>query len=96
MSYRLYTLMVDKDTALQEYLDSIYVISHSYSTIATYRLSIVNKNKVGFRDFIEQKYGIDEIQLVDKVKKEENDVYKILKEFVIFLDKEGYTSKSIQ
>lgn len=88
--------MVDKDSALQEYLDSIYVISHSYSTIATYRLSIINKNKVGFRDFIIQKYGVDEIQLVDKIKKEELDAYKILKEFVIFLDKEGYTSKSIQ
>lgn len=88
--------MVDKDTALQEYLDSIYVISHSYSTIGTYRLSIVNKNKVGFRDFIEQKYGLDEIKLVEKIKKEELDAYKILKEFVIFLDKNGYTSKSIQ
>lgn len=88
--------MINKDTALQDYLDSIYVISHSYSTIGTYRLSIVNKNKVGFRDFIEQKYGIDEIKLVEKIKKDELDPYVILKEFVIFLDKNGYTSKSIQ
>ncbi|MDE1728728.1 MAG: tyrosine-type recombinase/integrase [Thaumarchaeota archaeon] len=88
--------MINKDTTLQDYLDSIYVISHSYSTIGTYRLSIVNKNKVGFRDFIEQKYGIDEIKLVEKIKKDELDPYVILKEFVIFLDKNGYTSKSIQ
>lgn len=88
--------MVNKDTALQDYLDSIYVISHSYSTIGTYRLSIVNKNKVGFRDFIEQKYGIDEIKLVEKIKKDDLDPYVVLKEFVIFLDKNGYTSKSIQ
>jgi integrase len=59
-------------------------------------LSIVNKNKVGFRDFIEQKYGFDEIKLVEKIKSQELDAYKILKEFVIFLDKNGYTSKSIQ
>jgi integrase len=88
--------MINKNIALQDYLDSIYVISHSYSTIGTYRLSIVNKNKVGFRDFIEQKYGIDEIKLVEKIKKDELDPYVVLKEFVIFLDKNGYTSKSIQ
>lgn len=78
-------MLINKDTALQEYLDSIYVISHSYSTVSTYRLSIVNQNKVGFRDFIEQKYGFDEIKLVEKIKNQEFDVYKILKENTWFV-----------
>src|SRR2546428_3272335 len=97
MSYTISIVMVlDKDSALQDYLDTINVISHSFSTVSTYRLSIVNKNKVGFRDFIQEKYTMDEIQLTDKVTKEGLDVYKILGEFVVFLDKSGYTPKSIE
>jgi type III secretory pathway component EscR len=60
--------MSDPNQALEAYLDSVYIMSHSHSTMASYRLSVVNKNKTGFRDFLEQKYGIDELQLVEKIK----------------------------
>jgi integrase len=64
--------------------------------MTTYRLSIINKHKVGFRDFIQQKYHVDEHQLVEKIKIQELDIYKVLSEFVIFLDKNGYKPKTIQ
>jgi len=82
--------------ALEDYLSSLYILSHSESTVSSYRMAIINKNKVGFRDFLHQKYNLDEIQLADKIKNGDLDTYKILKEFVIFLDKFGYKPKSIQ
>jgi len=64
--------------------------------MTTYKLSIINKHKVGFRDFIQQRYRIDELQLVEKIKTLELDIYRVLSEFVIFLDKNGYKPKTIQ
>ena len=84
------------DQTLDDYLSSIYVISHSYSSVTMYRMSIVNRNHVGFRDFLQQKYNINELQLVEKIQKQELDIYKLLKEFVIFLDQNEYSPKSIQ
>lgn len=88
--------MQDPNKTLEDYLDSIHIISHSHSTIASYKLSIVNKHKAGFRDFLEQKYQINELHLVEKIKNGEFDTYKILSEFVLFLDKKGYKPRSIQ
>lgn len=88
--------MVDKDSVLQDYLDSMYMISHSHSTVSSYKLAITNMHKSGFRNFIEQKYNIDEIQFAEKIKAGEFDVYKILKEWLVFLDKFGYRPKSIE
>jgi integrase len=81
---------------MEEFLSSVYILSHSKSTVSTYRLSIVNKKKTGFCDFLNQKYNIDEFSLVEKIKNQEMDVYKILKEFVIFLDVSKYQPKSIK
>ena len=88
--------ILNKSNELEDYLSAIYIMSHSYSTVSSYRLSIVNKNKSGFRDFLQQKYNIDEFELVYRIKKKELDVYVILKEFVIFLDKLDYKPNSIQ
>jgi integrase len=79
----------------KDYLDSIYIISHSYSTVSAYRLSIYNKNKSGFRDFLQQKYNINELEFAEQIKQEKFDVYAILRDFVIFLDKSNYKPKSI-
>jgi len=81
---------------LEDYLSSIYIMSHSHRTMTSYRLSIVNKNQVGFRNFLQQRYGIDEMQLVERIKNQELDIYKVLSEFVLFLDKRGYKPKTIQ
>jgi len=89
--------MVDKDfdKPLEDYLSSVFILSHSHSTVSTYRMAITNKNNTGFREFLSQKYSINEFELVDKVKNNFFDVYKVLNEFVVFLDSKGYKPKSI-
>ena len=44
---------------LDDYLSSMYTLSHSYSTVSSYRLSITNKNKTGFREFLKEKYDLE-------------------------------------
>ncbi|MCV0372757.1 MAG: site-specific integrase [Nitrosarchaeum sp.] len=83
------------DKSLDDYLSSIFILSHSHSTVSTYRLAITNKHKTGFREFLFQKYAIDEFELVEKVTDGSFDIYKILNEFVVFLDSHGYKPKSI-
>jgi len=83
------------DKSLNDYLDSVYIVSHSHSTVSSYRLAITNKNKTGFREFLFQKYSIDEFELAEKVNDQTLDVYKILNEFVVFLDSKNYKPKSI-
>ena len=70
-------------------------MSHSYSTIASYRLSIVNQHKTGFRDYLQQTYNIDELEFATRVKQEKLDVYATLRDHVVFLDKNNYKPKSI-
>jgi len=79
---------------LEDYLSSIYTMSHSYSSVSTYRLSITNKNKTGFREFLKEKYSLNEYDLVEKAKNQELDICRILNEFVVFLDP-NYKPKSI-
>ncbi len=75
----------------QRYLDSIFVISHSNNTIKTYKMCI---NKL--RNYLKDNYQCDEIQLVTKVKNNEIDVYELLREYVIFLDKTGIKPSTIR
>jgi len=80
---------------LEDYLSSIYTMSHSYSSVSTYRLSITNKNNTGFREFLKEKYALNEYDLVEKTKNQELDICRILNEFVVFLDSKNYKPKSI-
>ena len=80
---------------LEEFLSSIYIMSHSYSSVSSYRLGITNNNNTGFHEFLFQNYGLDELELVDKIKQNEIDVYDVLTKFVIFLDTKGYKPKGI-
>lgn len=81
---------------MQEYLDSVYVLSHSYSTVKSYKLAIINQNNCGFRDFLQQRYQIDELEFVEQVKQEKFDAIAILRDFVIFLDKLQYKPQTIK
>ena len=83
------------EKSLDEYLDSLFILSHSHSTVSSYRLAITNSKKTGFREFLSQKYSINEFELVENVSSESLDIYKILNEFVVFLDSKGYKPKSI-
>lgn len=83
------------DNQLEEYLASVFTVSHSHSTVSSYRMSVTNKHKSGFREFLHKKYNINEFDLIDHVKNEKLDIYKILNEFVVFLDSQNYKPKSI-
>ncbi len=50
------------DQALQDYLDTIYIQSHSQASVDSYRTAIIG-SKNGFRIFLKEKYNCDEIQL---------------------------------
>jgi integrase len=79
-----------KVSGLESYLASMHVFSHSTKTITTYKTAI---NK--FRSFLKQEYNCDEFQLMTKIKIPELDVYVILRDFVIYLDKIGNKPKTI-
>lgn len=83
------------DQALQDYLDSIYILSHSEASVKSYRTGIVGE-KNGFRIFLKEKHNCNEIQLSHRIENKELDVYKILNEYVIFLDKKGIKPKTIR
>ena len=83
------------EQALEDYLDSIYIQSHSKASVASYRTAL-DGTKNGFRIFLKEKYNCDEIQLVTRIQNQELDVYKILNEYVIFLDKKGIKPKTIR
>ena len=86
---------LSQDQALQDYLDSIYIISHSKSSVKAYRGAIAGSNN-GFRVFLKEKYNCNEIQFAHRIKNKEIDVYKALGEYVIFLDKNGIKPKTIK
>ena len=83
------------DQMLNDYTDSIYIQSHSISSVKAYRSAIVG-SKSGFRIFLKEKYNCDEIQLAHRVQNEELDIYQILSEHVIFLDKKNIKPKTIR
>ena len=83
------------EQALQDYLDSIYIQSHSEASVKSYRTGIVGE-KNGFRIFLKEKHNCNEIQLSHRIENKELDVYKILNKYVIFLDKKGIKPKTIR
>lgn len=85
----------DAEQALQEFLDSCYTVSHSSATVNGYKNAITGKQN-GFRVFLRDKYDYDEIVLCIQIQNEKLDVYQILKNYVIFLDKAGLMPNSIK
>lgn len=83
------------DSMLQEFLDSCYAVSHSKTTVHGYRSAIVGSSR-GFRKFLAERYGLDEIELCEKIQSGELNVYHVLRSYVIFLDKEGLKPNSIK
>jgi len=83
------------EKALEDYLDTIYIQSHSKASVASYRTAIIGE-KNGFRIFLTEKHNCNEIQLCHRIENKELDVYKILNEYVIFLDKKEIKPKTIR
>jgi len=86
------------DQALDEYLDTIYIQSHSKYSVAGYNCALRGgrNTKNAFRVFLKEKHNCDELQLVFRIAKKELDVYKVLNSYVIWLDKNGIKPKTIR
>ncbi len=78
------------ETAIQDFLDSVYVRSHSDETVKTYGNCIKK-----FKQFLSSKYETDLDQIVSKIKEGNLDVFKMFNEFVVFQDKSGLQPRSI-
>jgi len=83
------------EQALQEFLDSCYAVSHSLATVNGYKNAVTGKTN-GFRKFLKEKYNYDEIELCIQIQNGKHDIYQILKNYVIFLDKAGLMANSIK
>lgn len=81
------------DQALRDYLDRIYIQSHSKASVKSYRGGITGCNN-GFRIFLKEKYNCNEIQLCIRIQNQELDVYDILNDYVVFVDKKGIRPKT--
>ena len=85
------TLQISKEDYEKSYLDSMYVISHSRNTTKSYKTRIHL-----FRRFLKESYNIDEYDLLDYHNNKTLDILKVFKEFVIFLDKEEKSPRTIR
>ena len=82
---------INLENAIQDYLDSVYVISHSKSSVDVYKSGINH-----FSKFVQIKYDQSLEQIISSIEKNSMDRYTILKDFVIHLDKAGKKPASIQ
>ena len=81
----------DIENSLSSYLDSVYLVSHSKNTVHAYRIGLDH-----FSNFIAQRYQCTDVELVASIKSGALDVYKIINELVVYLDKLGRKPASIQ
>lgn len=75
----------------EEFLDSMYLISHSTKTKITYQSALNH-----FKEFVKQQYNCNETELVAKIKSEELDIYQTLRSFVIYLDKKNIRPQGLR
>ena len=83
------------DVCLESYLDTIYLQSHSIYSVKAYRTAITGEQN-GFRTFLQKVHNCNEVQLTYKIQEKELDLYRVLNEYVIFLDKNGIKAKTIR
>lgn len=82
---------VSVSTTEKEFLDSVYIISHSIKTVKTYKTSLNHLKK-----FIETNYEETESELFSQFKDKEFDLYIFLRNFVVYLDKIGIQPKGMR
>jgi len=75
----------------KQYLDSMYLISHSNKTIKTYKSALNN-----FRKFLESQYNCDDLKLLEQIKSEQIDVYAVLRDFIIYMDQKQIGPRAIR
>ncbi len=75
----------------KQFLDSVYLISHSYKTKQTYQTAINH-----FRKFVKSEYHSAESEIISKIKSQELDLYKVLQSFIIYFDKNNVKSNAVR
>jgi len=73
------------------FLDSMYVISHSDKTVSAYKTSINH-----LRKFLKSNYEMNELELLEQVKSEQLDIFVVIRDFIVYLDKNGSQASAIQ
>ena len=81
----------DTTKEIDKFLDSRYVISHSSSTVRVYQLGINH-----FTKFVEKQYSCSLKEIIESIKNKSVDQYDILKEYVVYLDKQGKKPRTIK
>ena len=79
------------ENLIADYLDTIYILSHSQGSVDSYRFAI---NR--FKKFVQDKYEKSLEQIISEIKDNSMDRYQIFQNFVIYLDKEGKKPSSIK
>jgi integrase len=74
----------------KQFLDSMFIISHSKKTIATYKTALNH-----FKKFTLSHYNCDELHLVEQIKSEQIDLYAVIRDFVIYLDQKQIRPRGI-
>ncbi|MCH7969005.1 MAG: tyrosine-type recombinase/integrase [Thaumarchaeota archaeon] len=85
------TFNIDVTKEIDNFLDSVYVISHSSSTVRVYRLGINH-----FSKFIEKQYSCSLKEIIESIKNKSVDPYDVLKEYVVYLDRQGKKPATIK
>jgi len=74
----------------KQFLDSMYLISHSKKTIATYKTALNH-----FKKFVLTQYNCNELELVEQIKSEKIDLYVVIRDFIIYLDQKQIRPRGI-
>jgi integrase len=74
----------------KQFLDSMFIISHSKKTIATYQTALNH-----FKKFTSTNYNCDELYLVEQIKSDQIDLYSVIRNFVIYLDQKQIRPRGI-
>lgn len=77
--------------AEEQFLDSMFLISHSNKTKITYKTALNH-----FRNFTHTEYNLDETQIILKIKSEDLDLYQVIRNFVIYLDKKNIKPQGLR
>ena len=83
--------MSSSNPLVQSYLDAIYVISQSKNTVEAYLNALKHLEK-----FTALNHECDLESLLTRIKAEQVDRYKFLREFVVYLSKSGQRSTTIK
>lgn len=75
----------------KQFLDSMYLISHSRQTTITYQTALNH-----FKKFAQSEYNSDETEIILKIKSDQLDLYQVIRNFVIYLDKKNIKPQGLR